>query len=177
MGIAVDAQRLMIDVASALGSSEKDTKLRNKYFGEAVAAVKALRNHWSEKPQWEKDSVDLMSAEVKIDQMKAEEKMGLKEEADASRRRAAAMLQSFLQSRGVTPEHPADKMSGGELKNLERCYASALPLMAKLIPRMDDKKEFAARVVKYGETYLDIFPNGKAKTAVQNAINQAKTEL
>jgi hypothetical protein len=49
--------------------------------------------------------------------------------------------------------------------------------MAKLIPRMDDKKEFAARVVKYGETYLDIFPNGKAKTAVQNAINQAKTEL
>jgi hypothetical protein len=49
--------------------------------------------------------------------------------------------------------------------------------MAKLIPRMDDKKEFAARVVKYGETYLDIFPNGKAKTSIQNAINQAKTEL
>jgi hypothetical protein len=64
------------------------------------------------------------------------------------------------------------------LKNLERCYASALPIMAKLIPHVtDDKKGFAARVVKYGETYLDIFPNGKAKTAVQNAINQAKTEL
>ena len=42
---------------------------------------------------------------------------------------------------------------------------------------MEDKKEFAARVVKYGETYLDIYPNGKAKTAVQNAINQAKAEL
>ena len=39
------------------------------------------------------------------------------------------------------------------------------------------KKEFAQKLVSYGETYLDIFPNGKAKTAVQNAINQAKAEL
>lgn len=168
MGIAVDAQRLMIDVASALGSSEKDTKLRNKYFGEAVAAVKALRNHWSEKPQWEKDSVDLMSAEVKIDQMNAEEKMGLREEAAASRSRAASMLQSFLQSRGVSEDHPADKMSGGELKNLERCYADMVPLFAAM------GKEQADRVLKYGQEYLELFPNGKDRTLIQNCINGAK---
>ena len=49
--------------------------------------------------------------------------------------------------------------------------------MAKLLPKQEDKKEFAQKLVSYGETYLDIFPNGKAKTAVQNAINQAKAEL
>ena len=40
-----------------------------------------------------------------------------------------------------------------------------------------DKKEFAEKIVQTGETYLDIFPNGKARTSVQNAINQAKAEL
>jgi hypothetical protein len=62
-------------------------------------------------------------------------------------------------------------MTPKQLKNLERCYATALPLMAKL------GKDFAQNVVKYGEDYLDIFPNGKARTAVQNAINQAKADL
>ena len=68
-------------------------------------------------------------------------------------------------------------MTPQQLKNLERCYATALPLMAKLLSRQEDKKEFAQKMVEYGDTYLDIFPNGKAKTAVQNAINQAKAEL
>ena len=37
--------------------------------------------------------------------------------------------------------------------------------------------EYAQKIVEYGESYLDIFPNGKARTAVQNSINQAKAEL
>jgi hypothetical protein len=49
--------------------------------------------------------------------------------------------------------------------------------MTKLLPKQEDKKELAQKIVEYGESYLDIFPNGKARTAVQNSINQAKAEL
>ncbi|NCB05962.1 MAG: alanyl-tRNA editing protein, partial [Clostridia bacterium] len=37
-----------------------------------VGAVKKLRVYWKNRPQWEIDSIDLMSADVKIDQMRAE---------------------------------------------------------------------------------------------------------
>ena len=103
--------------------------------------------------------------------MEAEETMQLKAEADETRRLAVAGYQAFLAAHQPDDDHPVSKMTPKQLKNLERCYASALPLMAKL------GKDFAENVVKYGETYLDIFPNGKSKTAIQNAINQAKAEL
>ena len=123
------------------------------------------------------DELALESAGVYVRKMEAEETMQLKEEALETMRLAVGGYQAFLQAHEPDDNHPVSKMTPKQLKNLERCYASALPLMAKLIPHMEDRKEFAARVVKYGETYLDIYPNGKAKTAVQNAINQAKTEL
>ena len=170
MAIAVDAYRLMIDVASEQGRTEKDGSARAKYFGAAIGAVKKLRNYWKSKPQWEQDTVDLMSAEVKLRQMAAEESMDLKEEAIDSGKKAAATLLAFLQSRGVDESRPVDKMSAGELANLERCYSLMVPLYSKL------GSEYADDVLKYGQEYLELFPNGKARTDVQNCVNQARAE-
>lgn len=169
MSIAVDAHRLMIEVASEQGRTEKDSNLRSKHFGKAIGSVKKLRNYWKNKPQWEQDSVDLMSADVKLRQMAAEESMGLKKEAEDSGRTAASTLLGFLQSHCVNEAHPVDKMSAGELGNLERCYATLIPLCAEL------GSDFADNIMKFGQEYLDLFPNGKARTDVQNAMNQAKT--
>ena len=110
-----------------------------------------------------------MSADVKLRQMAAEEAMGLKEEAENSGRTAASTLLGFLQSHCVDENHPADKTSAGELATLERCYATLVPLCAKL------GSDFADNIMKFGQEYLDLFPNGKARTEVQNAMNQAKT--
>ena len=138
-----------------------------------MGAVKKVRNYRKDL----EDEMSLESSDVLVRKMEAEETMQLKAEAEATLRLAVGGFQAFLQSHQPDEEHPVSKMTPKQLKNLERCYATALPLMAKLLPKQEDKKEFAQKLVSYGETYLDIFPNGKAKTAVQNAINQAKAEL
>ena len=164
---------MLAKVASEEGRKERENNLRTKYFNAAVGAVKKVRQF---RPEME-DEMMLESSDVLVRKMEAEETMQLKAEAEATLRLAVGGFQAFLQSHQPDDEHPVSKMTPKQLKNLERCYATALPLMAKLLPKQEDKKEFAQRLVSYGETYLDIFPNGKAKTAVQNAINQAKAEL
>lgn len=62
-------------------------------------------------------------------------------------------------------------MSPGEVANLERSYASLVPLFTKM---GGDQFE---RVLTYGQQYLDLFPNGKSRTEIINCINQAKAEM
>jgi len=169
----VDAYLMLAKVASEEGRRERDNNLRKKYFNAAVGAVKKVRQF---RPEME-DEMSLESSDVLVRKMEAEEAMQLKDEAEETLRLAVGGYQAFLAAHQPDDEHPVSKMTPKQLKNLERCYASALPLMAKILPRMEDKKEFAAKIVQLGETYLDIFPNGKAKTSVQNSINQAKAEL
>ena len=76
-----------------------------------------------------------------------------------------------VQAPGPTEGHPIDKMEAGELANLERAYATMIPLFTRL------GAEQADRVMKFGQEYLDLFPNGKARTAVENCMNQAKADL
>ena len=64
----------------------------------------------------------------------------------------------------------ADKMTPQQLVNLERCYSTARPLMAKLGQSQSEL------VLKYGAAYAELFPDGKHRTAVQNAVNQAKAD-
>lgn len=97
--------------------------------------------------------------------------MGLKEEALETCGRAASTFQVFLQAHGVTEDHPFDKMEPGEVANLERAYATLVPLFSKMGAAQAD------RVVKFGQEYLDLFPNGKARTTIQNCMNQAKADL
>ena len=167
---AADANFLLVEVASAQGVNEKrDSKLRAKHFGAAMAALKRLRNgYWKNKPQEERDKLDIMSAEIRIRRMNAEEGMGLKDEAIETGKGAAGSLQAFLQSRVPTEEMPLDKMNAVQVENLERAYALLVPLFARLGA---DQGGF---VLKFGQEYMNMFPNGASRTEIQNAINQAK---
>lgn len=171
MAIAADANFMLVEVASDQGRVEKDAALRGKCFGAAIGALKKVRQYWSRKPQWEQDRLDLLSGDVLVDRMKAEEAMNLKDDALDTCGRAAATFQVFIQSHGPTESHPLDKMEAGELENLERAYASVVPLFAKLGA---DKADL---VIRFGQEYLELFPNGKARTAISNYINQAKADL
>ena len=176
LAVAADANLLLVKVASEQGRTEKDDDLRKKHFGAAIGALKKLRTYWKSKPQHEQDAIDLMSADVTISRMNAEDAMDLKEQAIASCERAASTLQGFVQTHGVRDDAPFDKMSPGEVANLERCYTAMVPLYARLSQQKPDeegRKFAAAYVLKYGGEYLDLFPNGKARTEIQNCINQA----
>ena len=167
---AADANFLLVDVASEQGVTEKrDARLRAKHFGAAMSALKRLRNgYWKKRPQEERDKLDIMSAEIRIRRMNAEEGMGLKEEALETGKGAAGSLQAFLQSRVPTEETPLDKMNAVQVENLERAYALLVPLFVRLGP------DQGAFVLKFGQEYMDMFPNGAARTDIQNCINQAK---
>ena len=172
MSIAADANFLLVEVAKDQGRVEQDATMRGKYFGAAIGALKKVRTYWAKKPQWEQDSLDLLSGEVLIDRMKAEEAMGLGEEVwRETCGRAASTFQVFVQAHGVSPEHPIEKMSEGEKDNLERAYSRMVPLFTKM------GAEQADRVIKFGQEYLDLFPNGKSKTEIVNCMNQAKADL
>lgn len=166
--LVVDAYGLIVEVASEEGRTEKDDELRKQYFNAAVRAIKKLRGH--RKTQAEIDVLDLDSGDVLVKKMEAEEAMNLKEKAMETCGLAANAFQTFLMSHEPTEEHPAKDMTPAQLVNLERCYSTALPLMAKL------GKEQTEMILKYGAAYMELFPEGKHKQAVQNALNQAKAD-
>ena len=171
LAMAADANFMLVDISSQQGRSEKDETMRGKYFGAAIGALKKVRQYWKQKPVWEQDTLDLISGDVLIDRMKAEEAMGLKDAAKETCGKAAAVFQVFIQAHGVTDEHPLDKMQPGEVANLERAYATLVPLFSQL------GADQADRVMKFGQAYLDLFPNGKSRTEIGNAMNQAKADL
>ena len=80
------------------------------------------------------------------------------------------MFTVFLQSREPTESKPAKSMTPVQLANLERCYSTLLPLMVKL------GKEQSEQVLAYGAAYLDLFPDGRHKAEVQNAMAAAEAD-
>ena len=174
--VAADANLLLVDVASAQGRIEKDDKLRMRHYNAAVGALRKTRGFWAKKPEWERDSLDIRSADIKIGQMTVEESLGRSEAALAACERAAATLMHLAQTRSPTADSPADKKSAEELKILEQCYSRMVPLYTKLVT--DDKKEDpSARVEfveKYANAYLELFPNGPARTEMVNCLNKVK---
>lgn len=166
--LVIDAYELMVKVASEEGRVEKNDDLRRKFFNQAVKAVKMLRNY--KKSPAELDLLALQSNDILVRKMEAEEAMQLTEQAKETCGLAAAGFQGFLMGHEPTDEHPAKDMTPAQLANLERCYATVLPLMAKL------GKEQNEDILRYGEMYKKLFPNGKHMTAVQNAMNQAESD-
>ena len=171
MTIAADANFMLVEIASEQGKTEKDTTMRGKYFGAAMGALKKVRQYWKQKPQWEQDQLDLLSGDVLVNRVHAEEAMGLKEEALETCGAAASRFQIFIQSHGPTEAMPLDKMEAGALNNLERAYAALVPLFSKMGA---DKADL---VIRFGQEYLDSFPNGKDRTTIVNCMNQAKADL
>ena len=171
MTIAADAHFMLVDVASEQGRTEKDSAARGKHFGAAISSLNKVRSYWAKRQRWELDSLELLAGDVLVRRMKAEEAMDLKAEAMETCGKAAAKFQVFLQSRGVAEGRPFDKMAPEEQANLERCYAAMVPLFAKM------GAEQADRVMKFGQEYLDLFPGGKARTEIENCMNQAKADM
>ena len=139
MAIAADANFMLVEVASEQGRTEKDATMRGKYFGAAIGALKKVRQYWARKPRWEQDQLDLISGDVLVRRMKAEEAMGLKEEALETCGKAAAVFQVFIQAHGPDDEHPLDKMEPGAIANLERAYSTMIPLFSALGAEQADR--------------------------------------
>ena len=55
--------------------------------------------------------------------------------------------------------------------SLGLAYATVVPRFAQLGAARAD------RVMKFGQEYLDSFPNGKDRTKIVNCMNQAKADL
>ena len=194
--LVIDAYEMLVEVASEEGRVEKNDDLRRKFFNEAVSSVKKLRSYRENdlkvlrakkekvKDEAEVKKIDedlqrivneldvlsLRSADILVRKMDAEETMKLADQAKETCGLAVVSFQTFLMAHEPTDEHPAKDMTAAQLANLERCYGTVLPLMAKI------GKSQAEDILRYGKTYVELFPNGKHKTAVQNAINQAESD-
>ena len=179
---ATDANLLLVDVASAQGRQEKNDKLRLRHFNTAVGALKKVRGYWSnpksknKKPLHELDALDIKSADIKIAQMKVEESLGRNEAALEACERAAATLMNLAQTRSPTEEKPASQMTAEELHVLEQCYSKMVALYTHLVTddKKEDPKDRVGFVEEYGRKYLELFPNGPARTEVQNCMNRVK---
>ena len=186
-----EVYELLLAVASEEGRTEKDDERRQKFFNEAIGAIKKLRGYNTARlnalkgkeeltqqdqalkleVQLRDAEFDLMVSDIRLNQVAAEEAMGLKPQADVTRRKAVAGYQAFLMAHEPNEQHPLKDMPQKELELLEKCYGRMLPEMARL------GKEFAQEVVTNGEKYLEYFPNGPHKADVQNAIASAKADL
>ena len=159
--LVIDAYEMLVEVASAEGSREKNDTLRMNAFNTAVRALKKLRAY--RKTQLEQDELDIRSGEVLLRKIQAESAMNLQEAMKETRGRAVVSFQAFLMAHEPTEEHPAKDMSAKQLENLERCYAYLLPLMAAHGSEKAD-------ILAYGEKYRQLFPNGKHKQDVESVL-------
>ena len=164
----VEAYEMLVDVAAEEGRHEHDNDRRRTLFNNAVNAIKKLRGFST--TQAEHDLLALRSGDVLRTKLEAEEQMNLTEQARETCAQAVSTFIVFLQAHEPTPEHPAKDMTPAQLANLERCYGTLLPLMVKL------GKEQSEQVLAYGAAYMELFPEGKHKTAVQNAMVAAEAD-
>jgi TolA-binding protein len=164
--IVVDANLLLVEVASEVGKTEKDNDARKSYFNAAVEALQMVKRYKEAqvkagkplKHPAELKELDLMAGEVLVRKMQAEKALGLDEQAVQTRGHAIVAFTGIVVS--IDPSNVA-------LANvLEKAYYNALPLMV-------EHKVFED-VIADGENYLKQFPNGKYRTDVQNWVNQAK---
>jgi len=154
--IVVDANMLLIEVASELGKAEKDNQERKNLFNSAIAALSMVKGYT--KDQAELKGLDLKAGEILVRKMLAEKALGLNDQAVETRGHAIVAFTGIVVS--IDPNNVA-------LANvLEKAYYNALPLMVE--------HKLFEDVITDGENYLKQFPNGKYRTDVQSWVSQAK---
>ncbi len=190
MPIATNACSLVVEIAMLQGKAEGDAQLRDAHYAAANAAVEKLRRYWAKEPQWKLDTVDLMSADVRIAKAAAEEAKSLAEQSASTRGKVAAALQTFIQTRIPLESKPqsetdasskaADpaKVHSGmktfeellpeEIANLEAAYVKLIPTLLKIGSKQAD------RAMLYSEQYLRFFPNGANKDLILRCIKEAE---
>lgn len=154
--LVVDANMLLVEVASEEGKTEKDDNERTKLFNAAVDALKMVKKYRTT-PE-DIATLDLMTGELLLRKMDAEKKLGLAEQAAETRGKAIVAFQVMIMN--INPGNV------NLAATLEKAYFYCLPLLL-------EHKKFAD-AAEDGETYLNIFPNGRWRTDVQNWLNQAR---
>ncbi len=154
--LVVDANMLLVDVASEEGKDERDDNERTKLFNSAVDALKMVKKYRTS--QLEMVELDLMTGEILLRKMEAEKHLGLATQAAETRGKAIVAFQVMIMN-----INPGNVSLAGVL---EKAYYYCLPLL------LEHKKyqDAAEDCLKY----LEIFPNGRWTTDVRNWLNQAK---
>ncbi|HRT28662.1 MAG TPA: hypothetical protein P5527_02615 [Kiritimatiellia bacterium] len=154
--LVVDANLLLVEVASEEGKVEKDDRERTRLFNAAVEALKMVRGYRT-KPEEQAD-LDLMTGEVLLRRMSAEKKLGLNDQAAETRGKAIVAFQGMILS--MDPNNVALSSA------LEKAYFYCIPLLLEHKKHKDAEEDC--------ERYLSLFPDGRYKTDVQNWLNQAR---
>ena len=164
----VDANMLLVDVASAEGMSVKEDKARTEIFNSAVDAIKKVRGYANAQlknaaqkmtpEEFVKDKeLQFLSSQILVRRMMAEKKFGLEEKAANTRGEACAGFTVLLSSLdpGLEPARPV----------LEKTYATVIPLLLEHRSYEDAES--------YCKEYLELFKDGQHATDVKNWLNQA----
>ena len=154
--VVVDANLLLVEVASEEGKTEKDDNERTRLFNSAVDALKMVKKYRT-KPE-DLAEIELTSGEVLLRKLDAEKKLGLSKQAAETRGKAIVAFQIMIMN--------MDPGNVNLAPTLEKAYFYCLPLLL-------DHKKFGD-AVEDCEKYLSTFPEGRYKTDVQNWLNQAK---
>ncbi len=176
--MALDANMMLIEAASKAGERERDDDARETCFRDALAALQKVKHRVKGDARKEKE-LALLGGDILLRRMHAEEAMKLEEQMVKTRGSAIASYRGYIMGNKVDEQHPASGMQAWELSNLEHAYACVLPLIAAHIPTIkedDVRKELVADVNSLGGEYLELFPNGKHKIDVQNAMNLASAQ-
>jgi len=154
--LVVDANLLLVEVASEEGKVEKDDDERTRLFNTAVDALKMVKKYRKE-PE-EMVELDLAAGEILLRKMEAEKKLGLTAQMAETRGKAIVAFQVMILN-----------LDPGNVKlaaTLEKAYFYCVPLLLEHKKFKDAQEDC--------ETYLRIFPNGRYATDIQNWLNQAK---
>lgn len=154
--LVVDANLLLVEVASEEGKTEKDDTERTRLFNAAVDALKMVKKYRT-KPE-ELAELDLMAGEILLRKLAAEKKLGLNEQAAETRGKAIVAFQAMIMS--------MDPGNAALANALEKAYFYCLPLLLEHKKYKDAEEDC--------ERYLSLFPDGRYKTDVQNWLNQAR---
>ncbi len=173
----VDANMLLVDIASSEAKNEKNESARISLFNAAVDAIKKVRAYkrprdirnqpipqskWTPAQRLDDARLRLLSAEVVLRQLDAERKFGTKETVAETRGKVLANMQSgMLMSMDTSDEAIAPVIE-------DLCY--------KCVPLLIEHGHYEDAIADC-DLYLKLFPKGRWVTEITTFRNQAKTEL
>ena len=154
--LVVDANLLLVEVASEEGKAEKDDKERARLFTAAVEAIDMAARYRTNAV--DRAELSLKTGEILLRKKEAEKKLGLTSQEAKTRGEAIVAFQVMIMN--MDPGHAAIQPS------LEKAYFYCLPLLLEHKKFKDAEEDC--------ERYLSQFPDGRYRTDVQNWLNQAK---
>ncbi|MDR2850038.1 MAG: hypothetical protein LBW77_05805 [Verrucomicrobiota bacterium] len=154
--LVVDANLLLVEVASEEGRTEKDNNERTRLFNAAVDALKMVKKYRTNTV--EQVELDLKAGEILLRKKDAEKKLGLAGPEAETRGKAIVAFQVMMMN--------LDPGNAALSSVLEKAYFYCLPLLLEHKKYKDAEEDC--------EKYLSLFPDGRYRTDVQNWLNQAK---